>query len=132
MTRGVITIQRERSAADASLVMAREKVGSLVVCAGRAVVGIITDRDVTVRCVARGFDPEKTPVEAMMSAGVLTCLADAPLWQAQQLMETNHVRRLVIVGADGSVEGLLSTDDLALVPVSELARPPTHFGGPLR
>jgi CBS domain-containing protein len=124
MTNQVVGVEAGASVATAARVMAERCVGSVVVSAGNALVGILTDRDVVVRGVARGLDVENTPVSVVMSAEVRTCTKDLPLWWAQQAMEANAVRRLVVVDAEtGRVEGILSADDLATLPPECLVAP---------
>ena len=123
MTRNVVTIRPDSSVADAAALMAVREVGSVVVCRDDKAVGVITDRDIAVRVVAQGRDPKETPVGAVMTERLVTCLLGAPLWAAQELMEGNGVRRLIVIDDAGSIRGVLSSDDLAMAPAAELARP---------
>ncbi len=116
MTKGLETIE-----ADATLRAAAERmrsfgIGALPVVDGDQLVGMVTDRDITVRATAAGKDPNHTPVREAMTHIVITCDADAPLSEAEHLMEEKAVRRLVVLDAYKKPVGLISLDDLATVP----------------
>jgi CBS domain-containing protein len=115
MTGGIETIPPQASLAEAAKKMASQDIGSLPVCAEpRRVVGIITDRDITVRAVARGMDPNRTRVEEVMTRDVLTCSAEAEVEHACELMEKRQVRRLLVTGQDDTPVGIVSLGDIAL------------------
>ena len=92
-----------------------DEVGTLVVVephdAGRAV-GMLTDRDLAIRSIARGLDPETTSVSQAMSSPVHTINENAPLEFALSEMAGAATRRLVVTGKDGRAVGILSLDDL--------------------
>jgi CBS domain-containing protein len=115
MTGGIETIAPQASLAEAAKKMASQDIGSLPVCAERLrVVGIITDRDITVRAVARGMDPNSTRVEEVMTRDVLSCSSDADVEDACELMEKRQVRRLLVTGQDDMPIGIVSLGDIAL------------------
>ena len=115
MTGGIETIRPQASLAEAAKKMASQDIGSLPVCAERRqVVGIITDRDITVRAVARGMDPNQTRVEEVMTRDVLSCSSEAEVEHACELMEKRQVRRLLITGQDDTPVGIVSLGDIAL------------------
>jgi CBS domain-containing protein len=115
MTGGIETIAPQATLAEAARKMASQDIGSLPVCAERhRVVGIITDRDITVRAVARGMDPNTTRVEEVMTREVLSCSSDADVEHACELMEKRQVRRLLVTGEDESPVGIVSLGDIAL------------------
>lgn len=115
MTGGIETIPPQATLAEAAKKMASQDIGSLPVCAERRrVVGIITDRDITVRAVARGMDPNSTRVEEVMTRDVLSCSSDAEVEEACQMMEQRQVRRLLITGQDETPVGIVSLGDIAL------------------
>ncbi|QRN94544.1 CBS domain-containing protein [Archangium violaceum] len=116
MTKDLETIE-----ADAPLRLAAERmrsfgIGALPVMDGDQLVGMLTDRDITVRATAAGKDPNRTPVREAMTHTVITCDADAPLSEAEHLMEEKAVRRLVVLDTYKKPVGLISLDDLATVP----------------
>lgn len=115
MTGGIETIAPHATLAEAAKKMASQDIGSLPVCAERRrVVGIITDRDITVRAVARGMDPNATRVEEVMTRDVLSCSAEAEVEHACALMESRQVRRLLVTGQDDAPVGIVSLGDIAL------------------
>ena len=115
MTGGIESVGPQATLAEAAKKMASQDIGSLPVCAERhKVVGIITDRDITVRAVARGMDPNQTRVEEVMTREVLSCSSEADVEQACALMEKRQVRRLLVTGEDESPVGIVSLGDIAL------------------
>jgi CBS domain-containing protein len=115
MTGSIQTVAPGTSLAEAAKKMASLDIGSLPVCSEqRKLVGIITDRDITVRAVARGLDPNLTSVQDVMTKEVLSCRADSAIEEACELMEREQVRRLVVTDGNDSPIGILSLGDLAL------------------
>jgi len=115
MTGGIETIPPQATLAEAAKKMASQDIGSLPVCSDRRrVVGIITDRDITVRAVARGMDPNRTRVEEVMTRDVLSCSSDAEVEDACQLMEERQVRRLLVTDGNNMPVGIVSLGDIAL------------------
>jgi CBS domain-containing protein len=115
MTGAIQTVAPGASLAEAARKMASQDIGSLPVCSGeRKVVGIITDRDITVRAVARGLDPNQTPVQDVMTREVLACRADSGIEAACELMESRQVRRIVVIDEQDAPIGIVSLGDLAL------------------
>ena len=115
MTGAIQTVAPGASLAEAARKMASQDIGSLPVCSGeRKVVGIITDRDITVRAVARGLDPNQTPVQDVMTREVLACRADSAIEAACELMERRQVRRIVVTDEQDAPIGIVSLGDLAL------------------
>jgi CBS domain-containing protein len=115
MTGGIATITPQASLAEAAKKMASQDIGSLPVCdEPRRVVGIITDRDITVRAVARGMDPNQTRVEDVMTRDVLSCSSESEVEDACVLMEKRQVRRLLVTGQNEVPVGIVSLGDIAL------------------
>jgi len=100
-------------------------VGALAVVEGHRPVGIVTDRDLVRRGLARGY-PSGGRVDGLMSSPVVTVPAEADLHGVYELFRTHALRRLAVVDDDGSFVGILSLDDL-LVDLArdlyDLARP---------
>jgi CBS domain-containing protein len=116
MTKSLETIEARVSIREAAEKMRSFGIGALPVMDGSQLVGMVTDRDITVRATALGKDPHSTTVRETMTPTVITCDADAPIAEAERLMEEKAVRRLVVVDAWKRPVGLLSLDDLATVP----------------
>lgn len=105
------TIDRDGSVRQSAELMQEHGIGSLLVIKGEDVVGIVTDTDLARRAMALGLDPERTPVERIMSAPVLHVDAEASLLDANDLMAREGVRHLG-VQRDGKLIGLVSVRDL--------------------
>ena len=100
-----------RLAAD---IMAAANIGFLPVCdAAGKVVGTITDRDIVVRAVAPGLDPETRQVGEVMSRNVVSCRPDDELDLVEQFMAQYQVSRLVVTDADDVIQGVISLSDIA-------------------
>jgi CBS domain-containing protein len=84
-------------------------------------VGLLTDRDVALRTIARGVNRATTPVSAVMSSPPVACDATAPLEQVVETMRTRAVRR-VLIERDGRLTGIVSYDDLVAALGDELYR----------
>jgi CBS domain-containing protein len=129
MTWPAATIGKDDSVHLAARRMLAAEVGALPVTDGDQLVGMITDRDITVRVTAESRDPERTRVAEVMTPRVVTCRDDLPVGDAARTMVHNGVRRLAVLDAAGRLIGVVSVDDLAVAAadegVSELI-PPTQ------
>ena len=115
MTRGVECVRPGDSIARAATRMAELNVGSLPVCGDNdKLVGIITDRDITVRATAAGRLPDDTSVRDIMTPEIFCCFEDQDICDAAQLMEERQVRRLVVLNNDNRLVGILSLGDVAV------------------
>jgi CBS domain-containing protein len=115
----IMTKNPEVIAPDAPLQEAAEKmdslnVGSLPVCDGQKLLGMITDRDIVVRATARGGDSSSTAVRDVMSRDVVYCYEDDDVAQAALVMEDKQIRRLPIMSRDNRLVGILALGDLAV------------------
>ncbi len=112
MCRQVVSVAPEESAATASRFLSRYNIGALPVCtADRTVRGVITDRDIVLRCVAAGLDPAQTRVRDIMTTRVVSLSPEDEESAAADLMSREQVRR-VMVCRDGKLEGVVSLGDL--------------------
>jgi CBS domain-containing protein len=93
--------------------MDRAGVGMLPVCQDARVVGVVTDRDICCRGLAKGGNPKTTTARQIMTSDVAFCREDQDSTEAARIMRTKHVRRLVVVDRNHAVVGLFSVDDLA-------------------
>jgi CBS domain-containing protein len=100
--------------------MADHEVGTLVVVGhpGEAV-GVLTDRDIALRCVAGRFDPSETPISELMSTPVHGVDEHTPVEDAVARMAELGVRRLVVTGEDNRVVGIVSLDDILELIIQE-------------
>jgi CBS domain-containing protein len=131
-------IAPEQTIREAAEMMEKAGVGALVVVDGDQPTGIVTDRDLVRRVLARGLEPDAR-VDGFMTSPLVTIDADADLHDAFAVLRTNAVRRLVVV-RDGRFVGVVSVDDLLVdlaADLSDLARPVTaevlfsHHDSPL-
>jgi CBS domain-containing protein len=103
--------------------MAQREVGTLVVVdAHSRPVGIVTDRDVVTRVVAPRRDPAETTVEDVMTIRPTTVTKDGAAEAALTLMADGGFRRLPVVGADGTLAGVVSLDDVVRALAAEMGR----------
>jgi CBS domain-containing protein len=88
-------------------------VGPLPVCEGNRVVGMLTDRDITVRATAAGCDPKTTLVSDTMSQDIISCYEDQDVREAAKLMKEKQIRRLLVMNKANDLVGIISLGDLA-------------------
>ena len=113
MTRSIATVQRDETLQAAARRMQEMDVGSLPVLDGKAVAGVVTDRDIAVRGVAEGMIPQESLVADVMTAEVSFCRADDTVEQAMAEMGDLQVRRLPVLDAKNEIVGIVSLGDLA-------------------
>jgi len=119
-TRTVWIADPGESVAAAARRMAEQQVGTLVVLdAERRPIGMLTDRDVVLRVVATGRDPESTPVGDVMSRPIVRADEDTPIEDGIARMASAATRRLVVTGGDGRLVGLLALDDVLDLLIEE-------------
>lgn len=102
--------------------MADHDVGTLVVVGSdhpREAIGVVTDRDITIRCVAGHLDPDETTISEVMTTPVHSVDEHTPVEDAVAGMARAGIRRLVVTGDENRVVGLLSMDDVLEVVVQE-------------
>lgn len=114
MTEYVEVITLEKSIQEAARQMRSLDVGVLPVCNGDRLVGMLTDRDVTIRVVADGRDPKTTTVEEAMTRQVVYCFEDQDIEEAERVMEKHQIRRLPVLDRDKRIVGIVSLGDLAV------------------
>jgi CBS domain-containing protein len=113
MSRGLETLGERDTIARAATLMADAGVGFLPICGDdRKVIGVVTDRDLVTKGLARGLDAKTTSAEMVMTAPALTCLADADLRSAEELMARERKGRLVVTNDDGTIAGVISLADI--------------------
>ena len=114
MTAGAEVINSQAPAREAAEKMRELDVGSLPVCDGARLEGLITDRDIAVRLVAEGLDASMTKVNEIMTPGATYCFDDQSLDEAASVMEAQQIRRLPILDRNKRLVGMLSLGDLAV------------------
>ena len=114
MTQPVEIINASAPAVEAAAKMRELDVGSLPVCDGDRLQGLLTDRDIALRLVAAGLDANTTTVGEIMTPDVTYCFDDQTLDEAAVLMEAHQIRRLPILNRDKKLIGVLSLGDLSV------------------
>jgi CBS domain-containing protein len=113
MSRNPVCLDEKASVLDAARAMRDQHIGNVIVTRAGRVFGILTDRDIVVRCLARDKDMRQcTCGEVCSSTDVVTISRDAPIEDAVKLMRERAVRRLVVVAGPKPV-GIVSLGDLA-------------------
>ena len=113
MTDDVVVAAPDQTIADAARMMARCDAGALPVGQDDRLVGMITDRDIALRAVARDLPPD-TPVRECMSKEVLYCFQDEDVEHVAENMGEQKVRRLPVLDRENRLVGIVSICDLAL------------------
>ncbi len=115
MSGKLVRIAPEENAQVAARLLSRHNLGSLPVCTREGKLrGMLTDRDIVLRCVAAGEEPAQTKVSDIMTRRLITVDADASVQKAAEIMAREQVRRLP-VEQEGKLVGMLSLGDLAKV-----------------
>lgn len=114
MSRQVQVTQPHSTLREAAELMKVLDVGPLPVCDGDRLVGIVTDRDITVRAVAEGEDCWESRVRDIMSTDLAYCYEDDDVAVAAHLMKQWQVRRLMVLNRAKRLVGIISLGDLAV------------------
>jgi CBS domain-containing protein len=114
MTRGAECTRPDAPLHEAAERMKALDVGVLPVCDNDRLVGMLTDRDITVRATAEALPPGLGRVRDVMTPDVIYCFEDQSVAEAARLMEQKQVRRLVVLNRDKRLVGIVSLGDLAV------------------
>ncbi len=114
MTSPVETITTDTSLAEAARMMLDLGIGLLPVSKDQKLVGVVSDRDITIGAVAMGLNPEQTKAHVVMTSHVFSCPTGSDVMDACQLMEEKQVRRLLVMDAEDRAIGIISLADIAL------------------
>lgn len=132
----LVVLTPSASALEAARAIENNNIGAVVVQHQREVVGIVTDRDLTVRALGRELNPRETRLADIMTRDVLTLPPEGSRMEAIRLMRSHAIRRIPLVDERGSVVGVVTLDDLLAdesAPISELSavvRAQVGDGGP--
>jgi CBS domain-containing protein len=113
MTSNPKTVTSDQTVADAARIMKQEDAGVVPIVDGERLVGVVTDRDITITVVAEGKDPQSTRVTEIASRDLVTVDPQQDLDEALRLMARHQVRRLPVVEEDGRLVGILAQADVA-------------------
>ncbi|MDO7786930.1 CBS domain-containing protein [Desulforamulus aquiferis] len=112
MTQSVATISPKQTVKEAAELMSQHNVGSIPVVEDGTCVGIITDRDITLRAVSQGHNPQSTAVQSVMTSDVVTGDSSMDVHEAANLMAQRQIRRLPVID-NGKLAGIVALGDLA-------------------
>ena len=116
--RSGVAIGPDRTIREAAEVMEHSGIGLLAIVDGTQLVGVVTDRDLVRRALARGLSSD-TRVDGVMTSPVVTVEADSDVREAFATFRSHGLRRVVVV-RDVAFEGTISIDDLLVLVTSEL------------
>lgn len=113
MTTGVTTAELCSTLEEIATIMRYEDVGAVPIVDGDELVGLVTDRDIVLRCVAEGGDPAESMAEDILTEGLITISPEDDLVGAADLMSRNQVRRLPVV-VENRLIGMVSLGDIVV------------------
>ena len=112
MTKDVAYVNPMANITEAAQIMQKHNIGSVPVCDKSGVVGIITDRDIVIRNVAHGENPQNTIVKDVMTSNVTTVTPDMDIKQVSEIMSQSQIRRLPVV-ENNMIVGIVALGDIA-------------------
>ncbi|MFH2100530.1 MAG: CBS domain-containing protein [Candidatus Micrarchaeota archaeon] len=115
MTKTVVTVPEGRQLIEVAKLMDKHDIGSVIVVdakAGKHAMGIITERDIIHKILAKKKDPYDTPVEEIMSSPLRVVKPDTTVEDAAKAMSDNGIKRLPVVNQDNELIGILSEGDI--------------------
>ena len=112
MTRDVRTVRPDQTAKEAASFMLSEDAGSMPVSDGDKLIGMITDRDIAVRGIAKGHGPD-TPVSELMTDDIVCAREDDDIEEVATKMSRAQVRRMPVIDANERLCGIVSLGDLS-------------------
>lgn len=115
----VVTATEQTAVSEIARTMADETVGSVVIVDDRTPVGIVTDRDLALRCVAEDGETSEMTADNVMSEDIKTIERDAGFYEAVDRMSDNGIRRLPVTDDADELVGILTSDDLTTLLADE-------------
>ncbi|MDQ3140071.1 MAG: CBS domain-containing protein [Pseudomonadota bacterium] len=112
MTTEVEIVAPDQTIRDAAKLMLSADAGSMPICDGKRLLGMVTDRDIAIRAVAEGRGPD-TPVTDIMTDNLLYCYDDQDVTEVARQMSEQQVRRLPVVDRNKDLVGIVSLGDLS-------------------
>ena len=113
MTKDVSTVEPDTTLEEIALLMRNEDVGAVPVLEGNELLGIVTDRDIVVRCIAEGEHPSEMCADDILTGDIETVHPDTDVKEAAELMSSRQIRRLPVV-ENGRLVGMVSLGDIAV------------------
>lgn len=112
MSKDIAAVLLSDTARDAAILMYENNIGSVPVVSGKKLQGILTDRDIVLRCIAKGKSADDTKVSEIMSTNMITVTPEETVHDAVIKMSSERIRRLPVV-KNGELEGVVSLADIA-------------------
>lgn len=112
MTKNVAYVNPASTIIEAAQLMQKHNVGSIPVCDQSGVIGVVTDRDIVVRNVAHGTNPQSTPVRDVMTSQVTTATPDMDINDVSRMMAQSQIRRMPVV-ENNKLVGIVALGDMA-------------------
>lgn len=113
MSQNVQWVDPNQSLEEVAKVLASSNIGSVPICQGKEILGMVTDRDILVRAIANGKDPKRTKVNEIMTKEVQSVSPDTDIHQASDLMADKQIRRLPVI-ENNQLVGYLAIGDIAI------------------
>lgn len=113
MSKNIATVKPDTPIIEVAKVLKDMNIGSVPVCDGNKVVGIVTDRDIVIRELAMGKDVKRDVAKDVMTSGVTTASPDMDIHDASKIMAQRQIRRLPVV-ENGALIGMLALGDIAV------------------
>ena len=114
MSRHIAIVGEETTIADTAVLIEEYDIGVVPVVEQKQLLGVVTDRDIVLRCVAKGKDITQTKVKEVMSKNMVSVSPDQPLDMALQAMAGRQVKRLAVTD-QGKLAGVISLSDIARI-----------------
>jgi CBS domain-containing protein len=114
MTRDAECISPDATVQEVAQRMKELDVGAMPICKDDRLAGMVTDRDIILRCVAEGHDPRADHASDVMTPKVIYCFEDQDVAEAAELMHDKQIRRLPVLNRDKRLVGIVSLGDLAV------------------
>lgn len=114
MTPEVVTLAPTAKAKEAAALMRSLNIGAIPICEGTHLMGMVTDRDLVLRVMAEGLNPEHEIIRTIMTSDVDYCYEDQTVEEAAQVMQDRQVRRLPIINRENELVGIVSLGDVAV------------------
>jgi CBS domain-containing protein len=116
MTENLVFCTPEDTVSKVAQLMKREDIGPVLIVdteRSKTLVGIVTDRDLAIKVVSEGRDPQKTKVQEVMTRKLITCHADDSIENAMNAMAQYQLRRIPVVDENNRLVGIISQADVA-------------------
>ena len=113
MCKEIISVKPETNVQEVVKLMAQNQIGSIPVCNGQNnICGIVTDRDILLRCIACQKDVKNTPVSEIMTTNVCSCKENDDITNAETVMGQNQIRRIPVCNNQNQLVGIVTLGDL--------------------